>query len=175
MIDVLKDKTIRFIPKDIQPNDPVNRFRCYYIIEELRKKGYNANVYIRHEEKPDIIITLSLDFPKWSNIYEQCLTSDSIVILDLTENEFERSAIVSKKKIANFFTSVRFRPKKILNRLLGFIRRKAFDKDFYGFVASCDAITASSSRFSFIHVRASGQSLTGALMGIDEEMRVVGV
>jgi glycosyltransferase involved in cell wall biosynthesis len=71
------------------------------------------------------------------------------VLLDLAENEFERSAVISKKKITNYFTFYKFTPKRIIEKSIGFLKRKYFDRFFYDFVESCDGITVCSRKILF--------------------------
>ncbi len=138
----LKEKKIRFIPRTDEPDNPVDRMRCFNIIQGLKEQGYDVGLYQGGEEL-DALVTLSLDFPKWSDLYEQCFHSHVPVILDLAENEFERSAKLTRKKTLTFFSNL-LEVRRTLGKIQGFFKRREFDQSFFPFIKKCSAVVGCS-------------------------------
>jgi len=138
----VKKKRIRFIPRTDDPDNPVDRMRCFNVIQGLQAKGYDVGLY-RGGEEVDALVTLSLDFPRWSDRYEQCFHSNVPVILDLAENEFERSAKLTRKKTLSFVGDL-FDARHTLGKIQGFFRRREFDQGFFPFVKKCSAVVGCS-------------------------------
>ena len=112
-------------------------------MKNLKRRGYDAAV-LENRDRPDILVTLSLDHGKWSEFCMDCKVAGSVLILDLAENEFERSAKLTKKKFRSFFNPEKLYPGNMWSRVPGFFRRSRFDKGFYQLVETSTAITASS-------------------------------
>ena len=93
----VKKKKLRFIPRTGDPDNPVDRMRCFNVIQGLKARGYDVGLY-QGAEDVEALVTLSLDVARWSDLYERCFQSNVPVILDLAENEFERSAKLTRKK-----------------------------------------------------------------------------
>ena len=116
--------------------------RCFNIIRGLRQRGYDVGIY-QKSKLPDLVVTASLDFSQWGEVYEECFRTKIPVILDLSENEFERSARVTGRKVRNFFTRLQSFA-HLFSKLRGFFRRRRFDRKFYPFVGRCSALAACS-------------------------------
>ncbi len=138
----VKEQKIRFISRADYPDNPVDRMRCFNVIQGLRAKGYDVGLYQGGEEL-DALVTLSLDFPKWSDLYEQCFHSNIPVILNLAENEFVRSAKLTLKKTLTFVSEL-FDARHTLGKIQGFFRRREFDQSFFPFVKECSAVVGCS-------------------------------
>ena len=138
----VKKKRIRFIPRTDDPDNPVDRMRCFNVIQGLENKGYDVGLY-QGTENIDALVTLSLDFTRWSGLYEQCFRSNIPVILDLAENEFERSAKLTRKKSLTFFGDL-LDAYRTWGKIRGFFKRRAFDQGFYQFITRCSAVVGCS-------------------------------
>ncbi|MDA2923386.1 glycosyltransferase family 4 protein [Acidobacteria bacterium AH-259-L09] len=138
----VKKKKIRFIPRTAEPDNPVDRMRCFNVIQGLEGKGYDVGLY-HPGEHIDALVTLSLDFAKWSEFYGQCFHSNVPVILDLAENEFERSAKLTRNKMLNFISDL-YDARRIVGKIQGFFKRREFDQGFYPFVKNCTAVVGCS-------------------------------
>jgi len=138
----VKEQTIRFIPRTDDPDNPVDRMRCFNVIQGLRAKGYDVGLYKGGDEL-DALVTLSLDFSRWSDLYEQCFHSNVPVILDLAENEFERSAKLTRKKTLALISALGDL-RRTLEKIQGFFRRREFDQGFFPFVKKCSAVVGCS-------------------------------
>lgn len=139
----MERKKIRFIPLNEDADNPVNRMRCFDIIQGLKDKGYNVGIYRRGEEV-DAVITLNMNFAQWLKQYNEWLNASTPLILNLAENEFERSAIITAKKLSKIVPSYEFNFKLLINKIKGFIRRRNFDRFFYNVVRRCSSIVGSS-------------------------------
>ena len=138
----VKEQTIRFIPRTDDPDNPVDRMRCFNVIQGLRAKGYDVGLYKGGDEL-DALVTLSLDFARWSDLYERCFQSNVPVILDLAENEFERSAKLTRKKTLTLINTLA-EGRRILGRIQGYFKRREFDQSFYPFLKKCRAVVGCS-------------------------------
>jgi glycosyltransferase involved in cell wall biosynthesis len=138
----VKEQKIRFIPRTDDPDNPVDRMRCLNVIQGLKAQGYDVGHY-QSGEAMDALVTLSLDFTRWSDLYDECFRSNIPVILDLAENEFERSAKLTRKKTLHFIGDL-LDVRRTLGKIRGFFKRKAFDQGFYPFVEKCSAIVGCS-------------------------------
>ena len=54
-------KRIRFIPRTDDPDNPVDRMRCFNPIQGLKEKGYDVGLY-QGAEDVEALVTLSLHF-----------------------------------------------------------------------------------------------------------------
>jgi len=135
-------KKIRFIPRTGDRDNPVDRMRCFNPIQGLKEKGYDVGLY-QGAEDVEALVTLSLDFARWSDLYERCFQSNVPVILDLAENEFERSAKLTRKKTLTLINTLA-EGRRILGRIQGFFKRREFDQSFYPFLKKCRAVVGCS-------------------------------
>jgi len=138
----VKKQKIRFIPRTDDPDNPVDRMRCFNVIQGLKKRGYDVGLY-QEAQEVDALVTLSLDLARWSDLYEQCFHSNVPVILDLAENEFERSAKFTRKKTVNFVSDL-LKVRRTLGKIQGFFKRREFDRGFFPFVKKCSAVVGCS-------------------------------
>ncbi len=138
----VKEQKIRFITRTDDPDDPVDRMRCFNPIRGLKEKGYDVGLYQSGEDL-DALVTLSLDFTRWSDLYDRCFHSDIPVILDMAENEFERSARLTQKKTLTFMGDL-LDTRRTLGKIRGFFKRRKFDQGFYSFVKRCSALVGCS-------------------------------
>lgn len=133
---------VRFLPKNDIATDPVNRMRCFDVIEGLRANGLDVGLY-QDAEDVDILVTLSLDFDRWLPIVRSLRAKGAKVVFDLSDNEFRRRAKLDRGKVLRTLPHL-WNPKEILGRILYFRRRQRFDVKIDAFVAECDLVTCSS-------------------------------
>lgn len=133
---------ISFVPKNDIPTDPVNRMRCYNVVKGLVSLGCEAGLY-RGENDYDILVILNLDFDRWLPILRENKRRGRLTIFDLSDNEFERKAKVTSRKI---FATRRYilNPKEVQRRWQSYKRRKVFDRGLYSLTREVDFVTVSS-------------------------------
>ncbi len=133
---------VRFVPKNDQPNDPVNRMRCFDVIDGLRARGIDAAVY-REGEEPDVLVILSLDFDRWILVAKALRAAGTKVVFDLSDNEFRRRAKLNRTRILNTLPHL-WNPVELWSRITYFRQRQKFDVKIDAFIPECDLVTCSS-------------------------------
>ena len=133
---------VRFIPKTDDKSNPIVRFRCDMIIEALGKTGYDIGYY-DEKEWADILVIASTEFNKWLPLIEKNKEKGQITIIDLSENEFRRMALINLEKIKGVRRYI-LSPLEVQRRFLAYLKRKKIDNDFEKIVRICDHVTVSS-------------------------------
>ena len=133
---------VRFVPKNDQPNDPVNRMRCFDVVKGLRERGVDAGLYQEGGEL-DVLVVLSLDFERWLPTVRSLKVSGAKIVFDLSDNEFRRRATLDKAKVLHTLPHL-WNPKELWSRVTYFRHRRRFDAGIDAFVPECDLVTCSS-------------------------------
>lgn len=134
---------VRFVPKNDDPLDPVNRMRCFDVMNALRDRGWDAALYLDEDEPFDVLVTLSLDFDLWLPVVTRLKAAGVKVVFDLSDNEFRRRAKLTRQRVLRTLPHL-WNPREIFSRLLYFRHRQEFDVKIDAFVPECDMVTCSS-------------------------------
>lgn len=112
------------------------------IINALKQKGCDIGYY-NQSEWSDVVVISSVDFNKWIPVLKENKGKGQIVVFDLPENEFSRTAAVTVNKLISSRRYI-YKPKQVLQHLKGFFKRQKFDASLEAMVKLSDHVTVSS-------------------------------